>query len=57
MAIALGILAASGQLPAVALENVEFLGELALSGAIRPVHGLVGSSTDDIRWKDHRPDV
>lgn len=44
VAIALGILAASGQLPAVALENVEFLGELALSGAIRPVHGLGGPS-------------
>ena len=41
MAIALGILAASGQLPAVALENVEFLGELALSGAIRPVQGVL----------------
>ena len=41
VAIALGILAASGQLPAVALENVEFLGELALSGAIRPVQGVL----------------
>lgn len=41
VAIALGILAASGQLPAVALEHVECLGELALSGAIRPVHGIL----------------
>ena len=41
LAIALGILAASGQLPAVALEQVECLGELALSGAIRPVQGIL----------------
>ena len=41
VAIALGILAASGQLPAVALEHVECLGELALSGAIRPVQGVL----------------
>ena len=41
VAIALGILAASGQLPATALESVEFLGELALSGAIRPVQGVL----------------
>ena len=45
LAIALGILAASGQLPIKALEQVECLGELALSGAIRPVQGLGGSST------------
>ena len=41
VAIALGILAASGQLPAAALEQVECLGELALSGAIRPVQGVL----------------
>ena len=41
LAIALGILAASGQLPAGALEHVEVLGELALSGAIRPVQGVL----------------
>lgn len=41
LAIALGILAASGQLPAMALEHVECLGELALSGAIRPVQGIL----------------
>lgn len=41
VAIALGILAASGQLPAVALEHIECLGELALSGAIRPVRGVL----------------
>jgi len=35
--IALGILAASGQLPDTALKDWEFLGELALSGDLRPV--------------------
>nr|VFJ93642.1 MAG: magnesium chelatase family protein [Candidatus Kentron sp. H]VFJ94413.1 MAG: magnesium chelatase family protein [Candidatus Kentron sp. H]VFK01064.1 MAG: magnesium chelatase family protein [Candidatus Kentron sp. H] len=39
--IALGILAASGQIPARALEGKEFLGELALTGALRPVRGVL----------------
>lgn len=37
LAIALGILAASGQIPATQLSRYEFLGELALSGELRPV--------------------
>lgn len=41
LAIALGILAASGQIPAQALINIECLGELALSGALRPVKGVL----------------
>lgn len=41
LAIALGILAASGQVPASTLEHLECLGELALSGAIRPVQGVL----------------
>lgn len=41
LAIALGILAASGQLPARALHDLECLGELALSGALRPVQGVL----------------
>ncbi|MGY4820082.1 YifB family Mg chelatase-like AAA ATPase [Pseudomonas chlororaphis subsp. piscium] len=41
LAIALGILAASVQVPTLALENVECLGELALSGAVRPVRGVL----------------
>lgn len=41
LAIALGILASSGQLPAAALADHEFLGELALSGALRPVTGIL----------------
>ena len=39
--IALGILAASGQLPAAGLGAWEFLGELALAGGLRPVPGVV----------------
>ena len=39
LAIALGILAASGQLPMDHLNDYEFLGELALSGELRPVNG------------------
>ncbi|SDW93305.1 YifB family Mg chelatase-like AAA ATPase [Marinobacter mobilis] len=39
--IALGILAASGQLPADALTGVECLGELALDGTLRPVKGIL----------------
>mgnify|MGYP003454700872 FL=1 len=41
LAIALGILAASGQIPADSLAGLECLGELALSGAIRPVQGVL----------------
>lgn len=37
LAIALGILAASGQAPAAPLEGCEFLAELALDGTLRPV--------------------
>ena len=39
--IALGILAASGHLPREALAEAEFLGELALSGELRPVTGVL----------------
>jgi magnesium chelatase family protein len=39
--IALGILAAAGQLPKEALGRYEFLGELALSGELRPVTGVL----------------
>ncbi|RKP49257.1 YifB family Mg chelatase-like AAA ATPase [Trinickia fusca] len=37
--IALGILAASGQLPAASLGEREFAGELSLTGALRPMRG------------------
>jgi magnesium chelatase family protein len=39
--IALGILAASGQLDAQALQGYEYAGELSLSGALRPVRGAL----------------
>ncbi len=39
--IALGILAANGDIPRDSLNNLEFLGELALSGELRPVHGVL----------------
>jgi len=39
--IALGILAATGQLPLPPLAHYEFAGELALSGALRPVRGVL----------------
>jgi len=41
LAIALGILAASGQIPGDQLGHYEFLGELALSGELRPVQGVL----------------
>lgn len=39
--IALGILAASGQIPAKELDRYEFAGELSLSGQLRPVRGAL----------------
>lgn len=39
--IALGVLAASGQIPAERLRHMEVLGELSLSGEVRPVRGAL----------------
>ena len=41
LAIALGILCAQKAVPARALENTEFLGELSLNGDLRPVPGAL----------------
>ena len=41
LAIALGLLAASAQLPGGCLDDFECLGELALSGHVRPVRGVL----------------
>lgn len=41
LAIALGTLAALGKIPAKGLERLGVLGELSLSGAIRPVRGVL----------------
>ena len=42
--IALGILAASGQIDASRMAGYEFAGELSLSGALRPVRGALATS-------------
>lgn len=39
--IALGLLAASGQIPLSSLENYEFAGELSLNGQLRPIRGVL----------------
>ena len=44
LAIALGILAASGQLSTEALDGWEFLGELALTGELRAVDGVLAAA-------------
>jgi magnesium chelatase family protein len=44
LAIALGILVATGQVPGAALDNYEFAGELALAGTLRPVRGALAMS-------------
>ncbi|WP_018145075.1 YifB family Mg chelatase-like AAA ATPase [Thioalkalivibrio sp. AKL6] len=43
LGIALGILAASQQIPAAALAHHEFLGELGLDGTLRPVGGTLAA--------------
>ena len=47
--IALGILAASGQIPGGALGGYEFLGELSLNGSLRAVQGVLPAA---IRSRD-----
>ncbi|MFQ5993508.1 MAG: YifB family Mg chelatase-like AAA ATPase [Acidiferrobacterales bacterium] len=42
--IAIGILAASGQIPQGNLEHFEFVGELALTGGLRPIRGALAVS-------------
>lgn len=44
LAIALGILVATGELPADRLDEHEFVGELALAGDLRPVRGALAMS-------------
>ena len=53
--IALGILAASGQMPADELDAYEFAGELSLSGELRPIRGALAMTfamTSDNRNAD-----
>ncbi|TKI03916.1 YifB family Mg chelatase-like AAA ATPase [Martelella alba] len=44
--IALAVLAASRQIPPHSLSGLEFLGELALSGEIRPVQGIIPAALE-----------
>lgn len=47
--IALGILAASGQIPTEPLSHYEFAGELALTGELRPIRGALAMTTSMMR--------
>jgi len=47
--IALGILAASSQIPVKSLNNHEFVGELSLNGALRPVRGALAMALASAR--------
>lgn len=44
LAIALGILAAAGEIPDTLLNQHEFIGELALSGELRPIRGILSGA-------------
>ncbi len=50
VAIAIGILVASGQLAAEGLEQSLFLGELALEGALRPTNGILPLVSNALSW-------
>ena len=47
--IALGILAASGQIPTSPLSHYEFAGELALTGELRPIRGALAMTSSMLR--------
>jgi len=49
LAVALGILAASGQLPPAGLAGTEFYGELSLSGELRAVRGTLAAAVHAVR--------
>lgn len=51
LAIALGVIAASGQIPTHKLSTHEFIGELALTGQIRPVTGILPASIQTAKAK------
>jgi magnesium chelatase family protein len=44
LAIAIGILAAAGEIPDTFLKQHEFIGELALSGELRPIRGVLSAA-------------
>lgn len=47
--IALGILAASGQIPIESLSRYKFVGELALTGELRPIPGALAMTSSMMR--------
>ncbi len=49
LAIALGVLVASGQVPGDKLDHYEFVAELALGGALRPVNGALPAALATLR--------
>jgi len=51
LTIALGILAASGQLDRKVLDDYEFIGELSLSGKLRPVNGILPVALQTVKAK------
>ncbi len=51
LAIAIGILAASGQIPTDKLEQYEFIGELALTGSLRSVRGILPAAIQTAQMK------
>ncbi|ELN6885877.1 YifB family Mg chelatase-like AAA ATPase [Vibrio alginolyticus] len=51
--IALGILAASEQIATDKLKNYEFVGELALSGGLRPVKGVLPAALEASKIQRH----
>jgi magnesium chelatase family protein len=53
--IALGILAASGQIPNTHLADYEFAGELALTGQLRAIHGALAITASMIRHQKTDP--
>lgn len=52
--IALGLLAASGQLPMSSLDSIEAVGELSLTGELKPVQGLLAHALGPARVLDGR---
>lgn len=51
LAIALGILCAAGQIPEQSINDKEFVGELALSGDLRPVKGILTAAMQTAKMK------
>ena len=55
--IALGILAASGQIPRESLNQYEFAGELALTGELRPIRGALAMTSSMMRFSSENSEA